>query len=350
MTVTTPPPREEAEPRPRPVRRPRAPTTERRRAPAGHALLVMAIALVLAAVLNAKGMHKTAAEQKEGAPRDVALALTGALSAVTGVFQIDEPRKILQAALGRSGDDDVNTQITFTHKPKTAPSTNAASKPVAKPVFSAGHPMRLYITGDSLLGDPGTVVENQAIKRPDIKVVGPGVDDRAATGLAQPGVFNWFQYLPSQVSALKPDLVVMGFGGNDGQSLFGTGGGQHYGTPEWETEYRRRVGGLMDEITARKARIVWVGLPIPRDPDLASKFRFMNRIYESEAAKRKGLVTFVDNYDRFAKDGGYADYLRDDSGKLVKVRAADGVHYDIGGATIVAGEIYRAMPDVVTLR
>jgi hypothetical protein len=312
----------------------------------------MAMALVIAAVLNAKGMHKTAAEQPVGTSRDIAMGVTGALSAVTGFTQIDEPRKLLQAALGRSGDDDVNEDIVFTHH-ATRHRANARhpAAPPKKPVFTARRPMKLYIAGDSLIGGPGQVLENGVPNRPDMKLVGPGLDYRVSTGLAQPGAFNWFAYLPSQVSLLKPDLVVISFGGNDGQSLFGTGGGEQYGTPEWAREYRRRVAGIMDEVTGRGARIVWVGLPIPRDADLAAKYRFMNSIYASEAAKRRGLVTYVDNYKRFeAANGGYADYLKDPSGKLVHVRASDGVHYDIGGAEIVAAEIYKAMGDVVTLR
>jgi hypothetical protein len=352
MAVAAPPPRSE-EPTDAVPNRSLRKRLERRTQPAGHALVVMVIALVLATVLNAKGMHKTAAEQTQGPRRDVALALTGALSAVTGFFQIDEPRKVLQAGLGRAGDDDVNEKIAFTHRPRPGVPTTKGTppRPVRKPVFTAARPMRLYIAGDSLIGGPGQVVENEGSDRPNVKLVGPGLDYRVSTGLAQPGVFNWFSYLPSKVSQLKPNVVVMSFGGNDGQSLFGTGGGEQYGTPEWMAEYRRRVAGLMDEVLARKARIVWVGLPIPRDPSLAAKFRVMNGIFSSEAAKRPGLVAYVDNYKRFeAPNGGYADYLRDAGGTFVKVRASDGVHYDIGGAQIVSDEIFKAMGRVVDLR
>src|SRR3954451_10205539 len=76
----------------------------RRLVPAGQALVVMAIALVLAAFLNARGMHKTAAEQPPGTGRDIAMALTGGLQAVSGALLLDEPRKGLKAALGRSSD------------------------------------------------------------------------------------------------------------------------------------------------------------------------------------------------------------------------------------------------------
>ena len=98
-----------------------------------------------------------------------------------------------------------------------------------------------------------------------------GVDGRVATGLERPDVFNWFRYLPEQLRALRPDVVVLGFGGNDdhgymtglpkGVSIDG------FDTPSWRKEYGRRVGGLMDAITRAGGYVVWIGLPDhPRAP------------------------------------------------------------------------------------
>jgi hypothetical protein len=355
MAIASPPPR-----MPRPRRQeggggfppaPARPAAEgapygRRLAPAGHALVVLVIALVLVTFLNAKGMRKTAHEQPPGAPRDVAVALTGGLSAVSGFFQLDEPRRGVQALLGRLDEDRISTRVIFAQRHARP----RAARPAAKPIYSAARPLRLYLTGDSLMADPAKVLLEQVQGDAAFASVGP-VDTHAATGLAQPLAFNWFEYLPGRVRALRPGLVVLGFGGNDGQDLFGDGGGEHFGTPEWSREYARRVGGIMDDFVSRGTKVVWCGLPIPRDPDLADRFRVMNAAYAQEAARRKGDVVYLDLYRRFAdRKGHYADYLPDGSGQLIRMRKPDGIHYELAGAEVVATEVLSHLDELVTLR
>ncbi len=322
-------------------------SSSRRPLPAGHAFLVLAGALVLAAFLNARGMHKTAAEQAAGAPRDVALTLTAGLAGVSGFVGLDEPRRVLKRALGRSGDDTISSRVSFARVRRRARGTAVAPKPA----FSPSHPLRLYLTGDSLLYDPEKEILERVQGVGAIEPVGPGVDTHAATGLAQPLVFNWFDYLPKQAATLRPDLVVIGFGGNDGQALFGDGGGQQFGTPEWIAEYARRVGGVMDDFAAVHARVLWVGLPIVRDPDLSARFTLMNRIYAAQAARRPGEVYFLDVYRRFADARGrYADYLKDSSGQFVLMRKPDGIHYELAGAKVVTDEVIAHLGRLVSLR
>jgi uncharacterized protein len=317
----------------------------RRLAPAGHAFVVLGIALCLAALLNARGMRKTAHEQPVGVPRDLAVALSGGLAAVSGFLQLDEPRRAVQVALGRRDEDQISSRVTFVHR-----RARPRPKPAAKPVYSPAHPLRFYLTGDSLMADPAKVLLERVQGDRVIKPVAP-VETHAATGLAQPLVFNWFEYLPGRQRALKPGLVVLGFGGNDGQSLFGDGGGQSFATAEWRQEYARRVGGIMDDFATRGTKVIWVGLPIPRDPGLAERYRFMNGVYAEQAARRKGDVEFVDMYGRFAdKRGRYADYLPDASGQLVKMRQGDGIHYSLPGAERVADEVLAHVGDLVAIR
>src|SRR5690348_6567697 len=93
----------------------RRPPRERRLAPAGKGFIVLVIALVFAALLNARGMHKTAAEQSPGPARDVAMWLTARLVDVSSGLDLDTPRTAVKEALGRKSDDTVNSQISFAH-------------------------------------------------------------------------------------------------------------------------------------------------------------------------------------------------------------------------------------------
>ncbi|HKX48268.1 MAG TPA: hypothetical protein VJM06_06355, partial [Gaiellaceae bacterium] len=67
-------------------RRPRPRTTEggRRLHSAGSAIVVSFGGLLVALLLNAPGLHKSATIQPEGWKRDVALAVTGPLETVSG--------------------------------------------------------------------------------------------------------------------------------------------------------------------------------------------------------------------------------------------------------------------------
>lgn len=316
----------------------------RRRVPAGHAILIALIALVVGTLLNADGMRKTAEGQPLGTARDVAVALTSALTTVTGALQIDEPRKLVKAALGRSDDDRFSTKVTVARTPRHRRPSGA------EPVFGPRHHLRMYVTGDSLMIDPGPALLERAAASGVIDAVAP-TDAHAATGLVRPEVFNWFEYLPQQVDKLKPDLTVLTFGGNDGQGIPGVPGAQDVGSPAWLAEYHRRVAGIMNVFTSRGVKLMWVGLPIPRDPGLARRFRIMNSVYRSEAAKRRGDVYFLDIYLRFAdKHGHYADYLPDASGQLVKMRQADGIHLDTPGAQIVAQQVIDSLGKLVRLK
>ena len=69
----------------------------------------------------------------------------------------------------------------------------------------------------------------------------------------------------------------------------------------------------------------------------------INAIVQTEAAKRKGRVSYLDTYFFFAgDDGGYAQYVEDETGKLVKMRADDGVHFERAAGDLIADKVRRA--------
>ena len=101
-------------------------------------------------------------------------------------------------------------------------------------------------------------------------------------------MFNWFRYVPEQMRELRPNVVVLCFGGNDDHGYM-TGLPQGvsidgFDTPSWRKEYGRRVGGLMDAITRAGGYVVWIGLPITRDADQTRRFDAVNAV----VAKRPG--------------------------------------------------------------
>jgi lysophospholipase L1-like esterase len=283
----------------RPSRRVRAVTVgdpPRRTMSAGHVLVVAVIALGLGSLLNAQGLRK-GAEVQDGWRRDVGVALTRPLAAVSSALQLDEPRAALKRALGRGDDDRLRTGVSF-----TAP-----------------------------------------------------VEGRVSTGLERPELYDWYERIRKQLRRERPDAVVLSFGANDDHDyMSGLPAGVSigdFGSETWTAEYRRRAAAVMD-LVARDGRLLfWIGLPITSDPAQSARFDVINRIVHDEAAKRQRRVFYVDTYTLFAgEDGGYAQYLPDATGGLLKVRMGDGVHFERAGGNIIAAAVLAKLRTAVELR
>jgi hypothetical protein len=360
--------REEQPPRPPRRERPARPQDDgpsRRMWSAGHALVVCVLALAIGVLLNAPAAHKSAYNRSDGWKRDVALALTGPLAGVSHALLLDRPRKAVQATIGRSGEDSIDTKIALPpppasagrsrpttptvptgHTPRKKPTPTAPAKP-KKIAFTPKHKLKIWIAGDSLVITPGYAIVRAAGASPVMESAG-GVDGRIATGLTRPDVYNWFDEIRTQVKELRPDVVVLDFGGNDDKAyMTGLPDGlsiDDFGGSVWRKEYARRVGGVMDVINRAGAFVVWIGLPQTRSPEQTARFDVVNAVVEKQARKRPGRAVYLDTYRLFAgEDGGYTQYMRTLSGKLVQVRAADGVHFERDGGDMIAREVLKAL-------
>ena len=337
----------------------------RKLASAGHALVVCVLALVIGLVLNAPGAHKNAYNKPAGWQRDVALALTGPLAGVSHALLLDRPRKGVQAAVGRSDIDDIDTDLGLppttvaTTTPATTVPRATTKKPRAgtptpkKPAFSPKKKLRIWVAGDSLVITPGYAIVRAAGSSPAMEPVGT-VDGRVATGLSRPDVFNWFDEIRRQVKELHPKVVVLAFGGNDDKAYMtglpdGASVGD-FGSWAWRREYGRRVGGVMDTINRAGAFAVWIGLPQTSSQDQTARFDVVNAVAEKQARRRPGRAAYVDTYTMFAgDDGGFAQYLPDGSGRLEKVRADDGVHFERAGGDMIARVVLKELNKVFDL-
>ena len=328
--------------------------------PAGQAIVVGIGALVLAAFLNAPGLHKTAESLDPGWKRSVALPLTENLETVSHYTGLDLPRRGVKAALGRSSDDDVVSAIVLPpapppvaqqppspHQNQPPPTPAPPAPPPKKRAFSPSHPLRVYIGGDSLVVVPG----NSLLRAMGSKVYKPidSVDGHVATGLERPDVYNWFDRIRDVMKKDKPNVVVVSFGANDDHSyMTGLPKGAtigDFGSSSWIKEYARRVGGFMDTVIRRGGLIVYLGMPIVSSSSESQDFDLINRIIYQQAKKRPNGALYVDTWFKFAdpKTGGYAEYLPNASGELVKVRAGDGVHFEPAGGDIIARLVLKAL-------
>ncbi len=306
---------------------------------AGSAIVVALLALLVGVLLNAPGLRKSAEIQPEGWKRDVALDFAEPLASVSGTLLLDQPRRGLKAVLGRSEDDEIDTGIAV---PEPSPDTTPAAAP-PREKFTPTRPLRIWVAGDSLAGVPGQSILRAVGDRRAIEPIGE-VDGRIASGLERPDVFNWFERVSEVLREEKPRAVVLMFGGNDDHGFMtGLPEGREigaFGSASWVAEYRRRVAGIMDTVTRRGAYLVWIGLPITDDTEQTIRFDAINAIVQPEATKRAGRVFYLDTYLFFeGDDGGYAQYVENDSGRLVKMRADDGVHFERAAGDLIARKV-----------
>jgi hypothetical protein len=309
---------------------------------AGSAVVVTVLALGLALLLNAPGIHKSATIQEEGWKRDLALAFTGPLKATSETLLLDRPRRGLKAVAGRSGDDDIDTGVAVPESP---------AEPTAPPPrtkFTPDKKLRIWVAGDSLVIVPGQSLLRAIGGSPVMEPVRE-VDGRVASGLERPDAFNWFKEIEKRMRMDKPGAVVLMFGANDDHG-FMTGlppgreleGG--FASESWTAEYRRRVGGIMDTVTRTGAHLVWIGLPITNDQAQTARFDAINGIVQTEAEKRRGRVSYLDTYFFFAgPDGGYAEYVANARGTLIKMRSDDGVHFERPAGDLIARGVLKRL-------
>jgi hypothetical protein len=331
---------------------------------AQRGIVVTLLALGLAALLNAHGLRKLAVIQPEGVRRDVALDVTAQLVRTSEVVRLDRPRHALKAALGRELDDRIDTTIDLTpvveaapRAPRSPPPATtesvetdpggpapAALKPArpaapARPAFSPKRPLRLWVAGDSLVAVPGGSIERAVPSGGAIRIV--GVESRVATGLGRPDVYNWYARFREVIRELRPHVVVLSFGSNDGHDFLsgvpeGTTIGA-LGSPSWLGEYRRRIEGVTHQFHAAGAHVVWLGLPKTRGEGRNRGFRVVNSVLRAVAASNPEEGEYVDTWRLFTnRFRSYVDYQRNDEGKLVRMRGADGVHYAPAAGDVLA--------------
>ena len=234
--------------------------------------------------------------------------------------------------------------------PLFAAAALAAASAVAAPAAAPAVPdvpvpsAPVLMIGDSMMRLLGTAME-KAFKKAGVQ---PAVAfSSLGSGLVRPAVFDWNAKIAELVAENKPKTVFVCLGANDRQAIEGEEGGIIlYGKPEWEPAYAKRVGAVMDQLVDGGAtRIVWLKLPVMKDPVNQAHADLVNAIVEREAAaeNRKDKVTLFDLGPVLSRrPGTYTQYLMSPQGQALSVRDPDGVHLTNEGGKIVAAAILKA--------
>ena len=312
----------------------------RRRVPAGRALAVMLLTLVIILFIDADGLVRTAERQHLGWSRTAALAIIRPIQHVSHAFGLNQPRHWLAELSGHQDSTHITSTVGVkvaspTTTPQTVPgATTTTSTLPSYRVPTPSKPLRVLVAGDSLSGQLGPAMGDVLGGKPATVMT----DEHVGTGLARPDVIDWPTELKFDMSHDHPEVVVLIFGGNDNQDLRTSTGWvyiSHFA--EWKAEYQRRVAQIMNIVAQPGVSVYWVGMPVMDRPDLQKIVPVVNHIVRLEAGARPGKVTYINSNRVLAKpNGGYAIYLPNPGGGEEQVREGDGVHFTRAGAARIA--------------
>ncbi len=306
--------------------------------PAGRVFLVVLVALLIAAIFNADAMVRAGEGMKLGTTRDITLSVARPLADVTGFLQLNEPRKGFDLVFGQESKTASGTELEtgsaaiLERKPKPP----VERKPVWRQPTPA-RPLDVLVTGDSEADLVGLKMAD--LDSDDLLTVETVA--RNGTALTNPGFFNWELNAQQEMSSRDPDAVVMLIGANDGFNVEVDGKLHAPGTPEWETEFARRIAVVMETLSeGGKRPVYWVPPPTARDETYNEIYRSQNRAAKRAAESVEG-ARYVDVFSTI-NDGKYSDDIEID-GRRVLGRQSDGIHFNNEGAQLPAELVLRAM-------
>jgi hypothetical protein len=255
----------------------------------------------------------------------VLLVLLGAAMVATGVVSF-------------GGEDQKQAAGTVRATPDTTRSVDATTTTLSRcRALTSADPLRLWVGGDSLAGSLGPALGTITGAT---GVVQPYFDSRVSSGLSNPGFFDWPAQATKEMARLKPEIVVFIIGTND------------YSTPTnddaWKADYAKRVEAMLTTFETAgddngSRTVYWVGAPHLKDQKMDDGASAVNAVAQDVVAKHKNVV-YVDSHKLFSDtDGKYAQNLPDETGKVVTMRAGDGVHLTVDGGDYLARAVYKEL-------
>ena len=169
---------------------------------------------------------------------------------------------------------------------------------------------------------------------------------KPATGLANSNYFNWLREIGRVGDVYRPTLTVVSIGMNDRLPIIAPGVQIMRGTPAWVDRYRQLIREFIEGAMANNAIVLFVGLPVMRQSGFNADMAEENRLYAEVVAKiGSPRVRYVEPWTLSASGpDAFAAHASDKTGRLVQIRASDGMHFANAGEDLLA--LYL-MPKIV---
>jgi hypothetical protein len=195
---------------------------------------------------------------------------------------------------------------------------------------------RILVTGDSMAMPLDTELARR-LSRDDVQT---DRDPHVGTGISKSALVDWGKLSTDQMQDSDHDAVVVFIGANEGFPMDGADGREATCCgADWAAAYATRARLMMDTYRRRgAARVYWLRLPAPRDPDQAKVARVVNAAVDAAAAPLRAHVRVLDLSAVFTPGGRYRAAMPV-GGKETIVRESDGIHLNEAGAKLLAKQM-----------
>ena len=312
---------------------------------ARDALLVVGI-VFFALVVLAGGTARDAGEDMEdGWERTMVMAvgkpaawLADQLPLQDLVADVTQPLKTGGDESSGPGGFDETAAATATGVPPVTPDAFDAAALGEDPV-APRELATVLITGDSM-SMPLDAEVARDLAGTDVQVER---DPRVGTGISITGIVDWGRLSARQVEEHTPEAVVMFLGANEGFPLKIAGREVECCGPEWAAAYATRARTMMNTFRQEgAARVYWLTLPAPRDPDRQRISRAVNLAVTQAAQPYLAQVRILDMAELFSPGFEFRDSMEID-GEEQLVRDADGIHLNQAGADLASQKVLDAL-------
>jgi hypothetical protein len=210
--------------------------------------------------------------------------------------------------------------------------------PVLSRAVAEKRAFRIGVFGDSFGDGLWAALYNQLPRREAFQVLR---HSEQATGFTRYAQNNLEDRLAGILAEGPVDVAVISFGANDTQGIYVNGKVAPLLSARWKAEIAARITRYVKALQAQGASVVWVGLPVMRDPKYDAQVQGLNAFYAGLMAELD--VPFIDTRSAAADEQGrYASHLPGKDGVPWLVRAGDGIHMSMKG--------YRLLTDSLATR
>lgn len=321
--------------------------TKARRYDVRQLLRMIGLVSLLLFVTSGPGIREAGEEMDPGLVRTLVLAVGEPAGAVGDVIPLHEVAD--EATAWLSSDDDLGGSGGFSAVAADPGATSGGVPPVTPDALDPAAvgerveplPLRkLLVTGDSLV----MPLDAELARRLAERDVETRRDPHIGTGVSKDEIVDWGKLSARQTEDESPDAVVMFIGANEGLPLPGPEDREvECCGREWTALYATRVRQMMDTYRrAGAARVYWLTLPAPRDPDRQEIARSVNAGIRAAVAPYGAHVRVLDMVPIFTPDFRYRASMEID-GRDTIVRESDGVHLNDDGARLAADVVMAAI-------
>jgi lysophospholipase L1-like esterase len=225
-------------------------------------------------------------------------------------------------------------------EPGAAPITADSFDPGALGVAPEPIPLdSLLVTGDSM----SQPLDSELARRLSADGVEVIREPYLGSGISDTDIVDWGKLSVTQ-AAEEPDAVVVFIGAGDGYAMPGADGELvDCCSPQWAAIYATRARQMMDAYRrAGAARVYWMTIPTPRNPERAAITRVVNEAIEVAAQPWRSQIEVIDLVELLTPGGGYRDAIEIGGTERI-VRASDGLHLNEAGASLVADQVMNRL-------